>query len=377
MVFWAMNDKGNTHTASNGNAIGIQVNALAFAFQDVNDINNMTFYTYNVINKSGTVLNRTYFSQWTDVDLGCTNNDRVGCDTSRNLAIQYNGFVQSGTQQNGVTCDQGSVCPSSEPGYGCDLPMIGIQLLQGATDTIIDPGTHQPKKLGMTSFCYFTNAAATSQSDPTTASGFRNYQTGLWNDGHPRTYGGSGYGGSVIFPYAFPGDPSISTQWSECNQQTGPTGTIITAGDRRFVQTSGPFTFLPCGQQFFTLAVVFVDPPGGVGTNCPSWSFISGAADSAQALFDRGFTHFNPLNSIENTNSSNLKVYPNPVSSLLFINTFGQQPVDEVYVYDLMGRLVISQPTKSSSVDMSKLPGGVYFVKINTKTEQTFKVIKN
>lgn len=286
MVFWVMNDKGNVHTASNGAAIGIQVNELAFAFQSSDEINNMTFYTYNIINKSNNVLNKTYMSQWVDPDLGCANNDRVGCDTSRSLGIVYNGFVSGGTQIGGITADEGSVCPTSEVGYGANLPMLGVEYFEGPTDTVIDRTTHQPKKLGMSSFVYFTNGAATGQSDPATASAFRNYQTGFWADGTRITYGGTGYGGSIATPYCFPGDPSISNQWSECNQQTGA---AIAAGDRRFVQTSGPFTFLPCAQDAITIGVIFVDPAGGVGSNCPSWSNISVAADKAKALFDACF----------------------------------------------------------------------------------------
>jgi hypothetical protein len=373
MVFWVMNDAGNVHTSTNTSPMGIQVNALAFAFQDTNEINDMTFYTYNVINKSGTVLNQTYFSQWTDVDLGCANNDRVGCDTSRNMAIQYNGYVQGALAQNNVTCDEGSLCPAGTLGYGCDLPMIGIMMLQGATDTILDAATHQPKQYGMTSFSYFTNGAATGQSDPTTAAGFRNYQVGFWNDGSPITYAGNGYNGTIHFPYCFPGDPALGGEWSECNPQTGPP---IAAGDRRFVQTTGPFTFMPCASQFFSIAVVFVQPPGGVASNCPSWSFIDTVADKAKALFNNCFQHQDPvLTSIQNINEDLLKAYPNPVSTLLYIAS-GKQPIDEVYVYDLMGRLVIHQATKSSSVDMSTLNDGIYFVKTNKESEQSFKIVK-
>ena len=41
MVFWVINDVGNQHTESNGQAIGAQINCLAFAFQTTNDINNI------------------------------------------------------------------------------------------------------------------------------------------------------------------------------------------------------------------------------------------------------------------------------------------------------------------------------------------------
>lgn len=374
MVFWVMNDEGNAHTASNGAAMGVQINALAFAFQDTNEINDMTFYTYHVINKSGSVLNRTYFSQWTDVDLGCANNDRVGCDTSRNLAIQYNGYVSGAPQIGGVTIDQGSVCPAQEQGYGANLPMLGIQMLESAVDTAIDPATLQPRKLGMTSFCYFTNGGATGQSDPSSASGFRNYQSGFWNDGTPMTYGGAGYGSGRISPYSFPGDPSIASQWSECNTQSGP---AIQAGDRRFVQTSGPFTFLPCASQDFTLAVLFAQPPGGVGSNCPSWSIIDAVADKASALFNGCFAHQAVVpSSIADIEAGGVNAYPNPVSDFLYLTTSGSKPIEQVCVYDLMGRVVLSQNMSSSSIDMSKLTEGVYFLKTSGNNDQAIKIVK-
>ena len=374
MIFWVMNDIGNTHTASNGNSLGIQINALGFAYQSSDEINNMTFYRYNLINKSGAVLNNTYFSQWTDVDLGCANNDRVGCDTSRNLAITYNGYVASGNQQNGITCDDGSVCPSSEIGYGCDLPMLGIQILEGAIDTIIDPLTQLPKKLGMTSFCTFSDGAPSGMEDPYTAVGYRNYQTGFWNSGSPFTYGGMGYNGSVHTNYLFTGDPSIASQWSECNPQTGPS---IAAGDRRFVQTSGPFTFMPCASQNFTIAVLFIQPSGGVGSNCPSWSNISAAADSAISLRDANFRHFSPFTlAIDDISSIIGLVYPNPVSDLLYISNSAHKADDQIFVYDLMGRQVISQNTKTSSIDMSQLPDGVYLIKASSAGDLSFRVVK-
>ncbi len=310
MIFWVTNDKGNVHGGTaGGTPIGIQINNLAFGFQSSDEINNMTFYTYNIINKSGAVLNQTYMSQYVDPDLGCPNNDRVGCDTTRSLGIVYNGVPQGANNTPGYNyvCDQGNVCISGTVGYGCDLPMLGIDFFEGPTDTttLINPTTHLPyhKKLGLTSFVSYNNAD-NPQGDPVTAVQFRNYQTGFWRDGTPITYGGNGYQNSPQrTPFMFPGDPSISTQWSECNPQIG--GPIY-AADRRFVQTSGPFVFLPCASQSITVGVVFVQPTGGVGSNCPSFSLIAGADDKAQALFDAGFQQLEgpsaPLLSIRELN---------------------------------------------------------------------------
>lgn len=293
MIFWVTNDKGNVHNGStNGVPIGIQINNLAFGFQSSDEINNMTFYTYNILNKSGAVLNKTYMSQYVDPDLGCPNNDRVGCDTLRSLGIVYNGrpLSEPNTIPYSYYCDKtgSNSCNQGTIGYGCDLPMLGIDFFEGPMDTAryLVNGQYVHKQLGLKAFASYKNSGG-NQGDPTNAVQFRNYQTGFWKDGTPITYGGDGYTNSSIrTPFMFPGDPSNASQWSECNPQTG---TPIDASDRRFVQSSGPFTFMPCASQSITIGVVFVQPTGGVGSNCPSFSFIATADDKAQALFDAGF----------------------------------------------------------------------------------------
>lgn len=266
MVFWVFNDVGNQHTESNGQSIGVQVNALAFAFQTTDDVNNMTFYKYEIINKSPNPLLKTYVSQWSDPDLGCFSNDAVGCDVNRSLGIVYNRSAID-NDCNGVS------------GYGSDLPLIGIDFFEGP---ISDSG----QQLGLSSFVYFTNGATTSQSDPASAAQYRNYMTGLWADGTPFTYGGTGYNsGGPVTKFIFPGNPAISTEWSEVN----PQGTAIAPGDRRMVQTSGPFTLVPGQSQYITVGVVFVRPAGGVG-NPPNFATSIGPADDkAQALFNTCF----------------------------------------------------------------------------------------
>jgi hypothetical protein len=268
MVFWVLNDVGNNHSETNGLALGVQVNTLAFAFQTTDEINNMTFYKYSIINKSPTPITETYISQWADPDLGNFSNDRVGCDTARALGIIYNGTLVD-ADANGVS------------GYGTQLPILGIDFFEGPIDT-------SGIQLGLSSFVYFTNGATVSQSDPSSAVQYRNYQTGFWNDATPFTQGGTGYGGTIPTKFIFPGNPSDLTQWSECQ-----VASTLPAADRRFVQTSGPFTMLPgeANAQDVTLGVVFVRPPGcGVCSACPSFeNYIGIADDKAQALFDQCF----------------------------------------------------------------------------------------
>jgi hypothetical protein len=266
MVFWVFNDIGNIHTQTNGQAIGVQVNALAFAFQTTDDINNMTFYNYQIINQSTNSLFQTYISQWVDPDNGCYDNDRVGCDTTRNLGFCYNGSTPDPNCAN-------------EFGYGSDLPTVGVSFFEG-------PLNDSGQQIGMSSFVYFTNGAVAAQTDPSTAPQYRNYQTGFWADGTPFTAGGTGYGGTVKTGFIFPGNPSDPTGWSECTADNGN----FADGDRRFVESSGPFTMKPGISEYVTVGVPWVRPAGnGVGL-CPNTNLTIGpVADKGQALFNTCF----------------------------------------------------------------------------------------
>jgi len=51
-LWWVFNDKGNSHTESEGSPIGIEVRGQAFAFSTNDEINNMSFCSYEIINRS-------------------------------------------------------------------------------------------------------------------------------------------------------------------------------------------------------------------------------------------------------------------------------------------------------------------------------------
>lgn len=89
-IFWIFNDKGDAHTETQGQPIGLEVRAQAFAFSANNEINNMTFYNYTVINWASQTLTDTYFGHFVDPDLGCSNDDFAGCDVRRGLGYVYN-----------------------------------------------------------------------------------------------------------------------------------------------------------------------------------------------------------------------------------------------------------------------------------------------
>jgi hypothetical protein len=58
---------------------------------DAPDLMNVQFIKWSIINKSHTVWTSAYFSITADPDLGCSEDDYIGCDTTRSLGFCYNG----------------------------------------------------------------------------------------------------------------------------------------------------------------------------------------------------------------------------------------------------------------------------------------------
>lgn len=295
MIFWVYNDKGNIHSETGGQAIGVQVGALAFAFTTTDEVNNMTFYKYDILNKASSPIGQFYMGQWVDADLGCFNNDYVGCDTTLGLGYAYNGTATDPD------------CASR--GYGVSVPIVGVDYFEGPfadlgngidddNDGLIDEGSNgidddadgvidnpeEREKLGMSTFTYYNNDFSIT-GNPETAVNFYNYMVGFWKDGSPFTSDvEDAYGGSVPTKYMFPSDPgggAFPASWSECSSGNAP-------ADRRWLQASGPFTLQPGARNQITIGVVWVQQSSQA--SCAADIDLLRTADlKAQALFDNCF----------------------------------------------------------------------------------------
>lgn len=270
MVFWVYNDKGNIHSETGGQAIGVQVNAMAFAFSTSDEVNNMTFYTYEIKNRSTTEIGDFYMGQWVDADLGCFNNDYVGCDTVRSLGIMYNANISDPD------------CASR--GYGVNPPIVAVDYFEG-------PIGDNNQQLGLSTFTYYDNDQSIT-GNPQTAIHFYNYMRGFWKDGVPFSDDGTqascNYRQGTPVKYMYPGDivpgSVLFNEKSEC--ACGRAG-----GDRRMVQASGPFTLQPGSVSTITVGVVWNRPASGsaCGAGVPFSESIGQVSDKAQALFDNCF----------------------------------------------------------------------------------------
>lgn len=330
-MWWVYNDKGNVHGETNGEAIGMEIRAQYYAFATSDELNNMTFGNYALINRSTYTLYNTYFGVWTDADLGQEDDDYVGCDVTRGLGYLYNGDEEDGTG-NGKT-------------YGTQPPAIGVDFFEGpymdpwviGTDTFdrptpylfdaagnptaeIDPAMPRDtsqfglyngginglnfgdtikgnERWGMRRFLYFNNNS-TITGDPTSAKEYYNYMKGLWRDSRSLKFGGTGYNpnsaAGVNSHFMFPGitdphdwgtegvDNGYSTPggWTEENEANDP-------DDRRFVQSAGPFTLIPGAVNDITVGMVWARASSGGAFE--SVKKVQEADEKAQQLFDNCF----------------------------------------------------------------------------------------
>jgi hypothetical protein len=333
-LWWIFNDKGASHTESGGEAIGIEVRAQAFAFATNDEINNMTFYSYEIINRSTYTLTGTYFSPWTDVDLGYAKDDYVGCDVSRGLGYGYNGSNTDG---------------SGEPeAYGSQPPAVGVDFFQGpymdpdeidnpkytyevevtytldpvTNDTIFNydtiashpicdesingvnfgNGIIDDERFGMRRFVYHNNTSSSNpNSDPEKATDYYNYLRGIWKNNKKMSYGGDALNnGDVVGPdcdFMFPGD-SDPLNWGTGG--VAPNGGYNTNGkywteeqcqnppnDRRFMQSAGPFELKPGAVNYITFGVPWARATSGGAM--ASVELLRVVDDKCQALFDNCF----------------------------------------------------------------------------------------
>ncbi|MBX2817065.1 MAG: hypothetical protein KTR24_13750, partial [Saprospiraceae bacterium] len=69
MIFWIYNDAGGIHTQTQGNPIQMEIQVQAFAYATNDEINDMTFQRYKLINRASQTIDSTYFAMWVDPDL--------------------------------------------------------------------------------------------------------------------------------------------------------------------------------------------------------------------------------------------------------------------------------------------------------------------
>ena len=345
-LWWIFNDKGASHTESKSeNPIGLEIHAQAFAFTMNNEINNMTFYSYEIINRSTYTLNNTYFSQWVDPDLGYAYDDYVGCDVERGLGYCYNGTATDGPATMayignppavGIDFFQG---PYMDPTpNGVDRPKVHkdalIKYYGGGLESYLERfydstghwndeysniiladnadlykkawfpvdytrdtfaacsingvnfgnGIADDERFGMRRFVYYNNSANDPNGEPSKASDYYNYLRGFWKDNKRMLYGGDGYNtGTEAGIYSDFMFPGNSDMWGWGVYSAGEAGV-----DGDYTGAKNPWSEKTAGnspndRRFMQSAGPFTLKPGAVNYITVGIPFAQAASGGPEA----------------------------------------------------------------------------------------------
>ena len=279
-IWWVFNDIGNIKTETNSLGIGIEVRAQAFAYASIDtNINNTTFYKYEIVNRSNDSLNNSFIGIWCDVDLGDASDDYIGCDVGLNLGYVYNGR-------------------DTDSYYGFNPPALGIQFLQGpfADDmdgidnnhnNIID---ENKEECLFSKFDWFYNQNGSISGYPAVTDDYYDLLSGHWLNGQAITYGGDGKGGGIgatnnPCSYMFPGTSDFTSPGAA--NWTMP-GAGIFPSDMRFLMSEGKFSMGPGEVNYMSDAVIYARASSGGPT--ASLQLLKLAASQIQTFFSNCFT---------------------------------------------------------------------------------------
>ncbi len=348
-LWWVFSDNGPTHTETNGQPLKVEIHGMAYAYSRGTLIDNVIYYEYNIFNRSAVNYSNYRIGLFSDADLGWWDDDYLGFDSSHRMGIEYNGTVTDGVGQVNS--------------YGNMIPTVGVTM-------IILPGDNPPATFAPAgSFMYYNNDYSI-QGNPVTPGQHNNYLRSTWrdsthvvNDFHGYGIHSTAYGTGANTNYVYAGDPSDTSKWSECASQNPP-------GDRRFIITSNDFTLTAGASQKVVMALVTTNPM--LNNGCPSTNF-----DSIKVVADTAWNiYFNPLPSLSVSglanNDNSIRVYPNPVHNILYIETNSKEP-GQLVICNTIGQAVntISNVHQNKTeLNVGNLPDGIYYVLYKTSTDQ-------
>lgn len=385
----------------NGNqSLGVEVHQMPFAYASGDAYLDQTvFIRYHLINRSAQTYTNTMLGFFNDFDLGCANDDFIGCDPARNLAYGYNWD------------DMDENC-SGSAGFQAQPPAFGIQLLKGplldATSTDEPTTTYLPnwngvgfsdgivdnERFGLSHFMYFNRDGMNCCNDPVSPAHHFNYLRGIWKDGVTMSYGGVGYNpdpGALACAFMFPGEGDAVGAGTG-GQVQGPWYDISQVlPDRRGLMSMGAFELSPGEHLDLLFAYVYARAESG-------GAFASVAALQARVDSVRAFAQTLPIWDVpedqpyagmcdnyatigitEVPAAGSLSFHPSPADEATQFTAPAQAAGGLLTLRDATGRIALQQrilPDRNL-IDVSALAKGVYLCEATTRNARyTGRLVK-
>ena len=367
MLYWIYNDNLAVHEETRGVPLKIEVHASAYAYacNSINTsdsvINYTTFYNYKIFNRSSDNLDSCYLGNWTDFDIGNSDDDFVGTNVSNNFMYCYNGdSLDDGNGQNH---------------YGLHPPIMSDVILNGPPAFINDgidnnnDGTidEAGEKNLMTNSIFYRNDFS-PEGNPTSPLQYYKYLRSIWKDNKHLTYGTDGHTGNTSTNFMFPDFHSDTAGWS-----------AHSVSDGTVVEGCGPFHF-PAGSSIdFDFAFVFSRNYTVPYNTTAYYNQAVTDVQKVKAWFDNNnapsclpiFIGIGENKAEQNS----LLLFPNPTNNTLQIRFKNSIAISSLQVYDMLGKEIKtinynSQFKTETQLDVSNFSKGVYFIAVKNKENQ-------
>ena len=363
-LWWVMNDRGNEHTWSEVNPIGVEVRVSAYGFDLPTEIGDITFYRYNILNKNTRPLTEAFFGMWADPDLGNASDDYFGSDSLLHMGFTYNA---DNLDENGYE--------EAPPTIGFTFlktPQADFDFLDNNHDGQID----EPNEPASMHAAVMFLGGGGLVGDPNNANGneLYTYLKGQWLNGQPFTLGGFGFDYSdTPTRFLFSGDPVTQSFWTPF-RITPESEQPQDMGDVRFMISSGPFTLPPGESRDFLVAMVWAQGTNYLDSVRKLKEIVANLQATPDSYLASGYRPglLEPLPPEPSFVLGFDQNYPNPFSTITtFRYSLPKTMQVRLAVYDLLGReiAVLTQGSQEAGVyslnfDGTTLPPGIYYAHI-------------
>lgn len=310
-VYIIMNDASYQ---PDGNELQIELHVMFYQFSAGNYLNNTTFMHLKAINRS--TINYFNYNQaiYLDYDLGNYSDDHIGCSPEKNMLFVYNG-------------DDNDQTDTGQIGYGANPPCQALVSLS------------HPLKTGVV----FTTGEDYFNSGDHALWLFMNSQwadTTTWLN--PLT--------NLPTDFILPDNPNNPNGWSE--EAVG-----MPAGDRRGMMTIYEPSFRPGTTICSDYAFIY----SRVGSRLQNVQDVWNIAGSLHALYGasdqfpcQGNALVGSIN--DNTPKSFMRIFPNPASHSLNIESNFQTPFS-IEIYNTLGQRVLQEQLQGLPNNLLSLQG--------------------
>lgn len=327
-AYFIVNDKANTHFASGGMPMGVEVQGLAYVYANNPVLANTVFLELTFINRSTNNYDSVFAGVWTDFELGAKGDEYISSLPSKNAFFGYNS-------------------DTSDALYGTYPPVQGVLFLNRPLQYTIEIDA---------------DGGVANRGLPQSPQEFYNYLHRKWRNNIQLTEGANGFMSSATpADFIYNGDPCNQGNpgWTEVGSAQAP-------GKRSMMGSIGPVQLPSNGFLRLELAYVWER-----GTNGPLESIckLNNTLDAVKAYYNKF------ISSVDVAQPLQFGVYPNPAADYVEVKLPENVDLPAIaQVFDMQGKLLHTGTVNETNqvINTQQLPAGMYTLQLTTQNQSGY-----